>query len=76
VARLGLFHSATGIAIFRGNAWPTEDLGDASRRLRQQSGLARNPPDGVNLGERPPDESKVEFYFYRSLVPPVHWLMS
>jgi putative membrane-bound dehydrogenase-like protein len=60
----GYFTSASGITIYRGDAWPQENLGDAfiadcgsnlvhRKKIRQ---------DGVELvAERPPDEQKVEF---------------
>ena len=60
----GYFTSATGITIYRGDAWPEENLGDAfiadcgSNLVHRK----RVRPSGVELiAERPPGEEKVEF---------------
>jgi putative membrane-bound dehydrogenase-like protein len=60
----GYFTSATGITIYRGDAWPEEFVGDAfiadcgSNLLHRK----RLRPDGVALrAERPVDEQKTEF---------------
>jgi putative membrane-bound dehydrogenase-like protein len=60
----GYFTGATGITIYRGNAFPKEYLGDAfiadvgSNLVHHK----RIRPDGVGvLAERPADEQKVEF---------------
>ncbi len=60
----GYFTSATGITLYRGDAWPEENLGDAfiadcgsnliHRKKVRQSGVEL-------IAERPPDEQKVEF---------------
>ncbi len=60
----GYFTSATGITIYRGNAWPKEFLGDAfiadcGSNLVHRKKLR---PNGVRLvAERPTDEQKTEF---------------
>src|SRR5438309_975952 len=65
-----IFISATGISIFRGNAWPTEDLGDAlvadcGSNLIHRKKIRSN---GVALvAERPADEQQVEFIASRDL---------
>lgn len=60
----GYFTSATGITIYRGDAWPEENLGDAfiadcGSNLVHRKKIRRS---GVELiAERPADEQKVEF---------------
>jgi putative membrane-bound dehydrogenase-like protein len=60
----GYFTSATGIQIYRGDAFPEEFVGDAfiadvGSNLIHRKKIRRN---GVSLiAERPPDEQKVEF---------------
>lgn len=60
----GYFTSATGITIYRGDAWPEENLGDAfiadcGSNLIHRKKIRHH---GVELiAERPPDEQKVEF---------------
>ncbi len=60
----GYFTSATGITIYRGDAWPEEFLGDAftcdvGSNLIHRKKVRR---EGVAVvAERPPDEQKVEF---------------
>lgn len=60
----GYFTSATGITIYRGDAWPEENLGDAFIADCGSNLVHRKKirPSGVELiAERPPDEAKVEF---------------
>jgi putative membrane-bound dehydrogenase-like protein len=60
----GYFTSATGIALYRGNAWPKEDLGDAFIADCGSNLIHRKKirHDGVALvAERRSDEQKVEF---------------
>ncbi|MBI3852138.1 MAG: c-type cytochrome [Verrucomicrobia bacterium] len=60
----GYFTAATGTTIYRGNAWPTEYLGDAfiadcGSNLAHRKKLY---PDDVGLlAKRPPGEERVEF---------------
>ncbi|MFA6547053.1 MAG: PVC-type heme-binding CxxCH protein, partial [Limisphaerales bacterium] len=60
----GYFTSATGLAIYRGDAWPKEYVGDAfiadcGSNLIHRKKVRQN---GVELiAERPPDEQKTEF---------------
>ncbi|MBU6401637.1 MAG: hypothetical protein KGS61_15075, partial [Verrucomicrobia bacterium] len=60
----GYFTAATGITIYRGDAWPAQFRGDAfvadcSGNLVHRKKLS---PDGVGLkAERAPEEQKVEF---------------
>jgi len=60
----GYFTSATGITIYRGDAWPEEFVGDAFICDVGSNLIHRKKirPNGVGLiAERPPDEQKVEF---------------
>jgi putative membrane-bound dehydrogenase-like protein len=60
----GYFTSATGITIYRGDAWPEGNLGDAFIADCGSNLVHRKKvrPNGVELiAERPPDEQKVEF---------------
>ena len=60
----GYFTSATGISIYRGDAWPEGYLGDAFIADVGSNLLHRKKvrPQGVELvAERPADEQKVEF---------------
>lgn len=60
----GYFTSATGITIYRGDAWPEEFVGDAFTADCGSNLIHRKKvrQDGVALlAERPPDEQKVEF---------------
>ena len=60
----GYFTAATGITIYRGNAWPEENLGDAFIGDAGSNLVHRKKirPRGVEVfAERPPDEQKVEF---------------
>jgi len=60
----GYFTSATGITIYRGDAWPEEFVGDAFTADCGSNLVHRKKirHDGVALvAERPPDEQKVEF---------------
>ena len=60
----GYFTSATGLVIYRGDAWPKEYVGDAfiadcGSNLIHRKKVRQN---GVELfAERPPDEQKAEF---------------
>ncbi len=60
----GYFTGATGVTIYRGNAWPADNLndafiGDAGSNLIHRKKIRTN---GVELiAERPPDEQKSEF---------------
>ncbi|MEO8428224.1 MAG: PVC-type heme-binding CxxCH protein [Verrucomicrobiota bacterium] len=60
----GYFTGATGITIYRGNAWPEEFRGDAFVADCGSNLVHRKKlyPDGVgSRAERPADEQKVEF---------------
>jgi putative membrane-bound dehydrogenase-like protein len=60
----GYFTAATGVTIYRGNAWPADYrgdafIGDAGSNLIHHKKFR---PDGLSLlGERPPDERTNEF---------------
>lgn len=60
----GYFTSATGISIYRGDAWPAEFRGDAFIADVGSNLIHRKKvrPDGVGLvAERPADEQQTEF---------------
>jgi putative membrane-bound dehydrogenase-like protein len=60
----GYFTSATGLTVFRGNAWPEEYRGDVFIADCGSNLIHRKKlrPDGVALkAERPADEQKTEF---------------
>ena len=66
----GYFTGATGVNIYRGDAWPTEYVGDAftadiGSNLIHHKKIRRN---GVGvLAERPPNEQKMEFIASRDV---------
>ncbi|MBI2946967.1 MAG: cytochrome C, partial [Verrucomicrobia bacterium] len=60
----GYFTAATGVTIYRGNAWPKEYRGNAIVADCGSNLIHRKElfPDGASLvGRRPPDELKSEF---------------
>jgi putative membrane-bound dehydrogenase-like protein len=63
----GYFTGATGITIYRGDAYPSEYLGDAftgdaGGNLVHHKRIRRDAKDPLKLlAERPPDEKKIEF---------------
>src|SRR5207244_9565842 len=60
----GYFTGATGVTIYRGNAWPEEFVGDAFIADCGSNLIHRKKlhAEGVTLvGERPLDEQKTEF---------------
>ena len=66
----GYFTSATGISVYRGDAWPESFLGDAFIADVGSNLLHRKKirPQGVELvAERPADEQKVEFLTSKDL---------